>query len=576
MNKKDEFKIELISNIDEQIIEKQTLKRFRLMLKNRVSRKKIAGWCGAAACFLISFSVLFAIIFPLSFKHVPVYEGMTVSKSMPSSQMAAGLPDESPLYVPLAVTGTSDAVSNLAFYSPKETQGMPASSALLNETSEITEETQQSFLDIEGVDRSLYYAKKNEDIYITVHINNPASFEILSFTLNGTKYQSYMFAEGSNSEELILKVNVGEAQGIVEYTIDAIKYVDGTEIKDVRMNGERTVQIGVYPEDPKDHPMVAITDTVIGCDEIAFTTTLSDVNDMVQASKGTLYAFLYVGEDQVAQKELSVSENTSVVFSDLIHGTGYRYNIVAYYDSLDGSGFGAYCLCEEYFYTKSFVEITDINLVDGTDLFFDINITGGQNVSVQKIELFKKSGTVESTGNGDIRSFSGLAIGSYTLKVTYSYDNGETRIGYAYSATDVVVDKFGGITNIVKDGKIVKDYYDVQKFNPSTGDYRAHLGIDVLTTDQNNKDVYAAFTGIVKEVSRGRVVLTDRSGTVELTYESLENIPDSIKAGSEVIKGEKIGVVGCSYKNEAANPEHVHIELRVLGEYKNPMLYFKD
>ena len=119
MNKKDELKIELISNIDEQIIEKQTLKRFRLMLKNRVSRKKIAGWCGAAACLLISFSVLFAILFPFSFKNVPVYEGMTVSNSMPTSQTASGLPDENSLFVPLAVTRTSDAATNLAFYSQK-------------------------------------------------------------------------------------------------------------------------------------------------------------------------------------------------------------------------------------------------------------------------------------------------------------------------------------------------------------------------------------------------------------------------------------------------------------------------
>lgn len=577
MNKKDELKIELISNIDEQIIEKQTLKRFRLMLKNRVSRKKIAGWCGAAACLLISFSVLFAILFPFSFKNVPVYEGMTVSNSMPTSQTASGLPDENSLFVPLAVTRTSDAATNLAFYSQKSTESMPASSVLLNETSEITDKTQMDFLDIEGDDRLLYYAKKNEDIYITVHINNPASFEILSFTLNGTKYQSYMFEEGSNSEELILKLNVGEAQGIVEYTIDAIKYVDGTEIKDVRMYGERTVQVGVYPEDPKDRPSVGITDAVIGCDEIAFTTTLSDVNDMVRASNGTLYAFLYDGENQVAQKELSLGDSTLVVFSDLIHGTEYRYNIVAYYDSLDGKGFGAYCLHEEYFYTKSLVEITNMKLVDGTDLFFDINVTGGQSVSVQKIELLKKSGKAECVGDGETRSFSGLAIGSYTLKVTYSYDNGEKGVGYAYPSTDVAVDTFGTLASVVKDGKMIRDYYgDVQKFNPSTGDYRAHPGIDVSATDPNNKDVYAAFTGIVREVSDGRVVLTDRSGEVELIYESLENIPESIKAGSEVERGETLGSVGCSYRMEAKDPEHVHIELRVWGEHKHPMDYFED
>ena len=49
-----------------------------------------------------------------------------------------------------------------------------------------------------------------------------------------------MFEAGSDLETLILKYNVGEKEGIRQYTIDAIKYVDGEYIKDVRMEGERT------------------------------------------------------------------------------------------------------------------------------------------------------------------------------------------------------------------------------------------------------------------------------------------------------------------------------------------------
>ena len=37
----------------------------------------------------------------------------------------------------------------------------------------------------------------------------------------------------------------GDAEGIVEYTIDAIKYIDGTEIKDVIIDGNKTVMAGV-------------------------------------------------------------------------------------------------------------------------------------------------------------------------------------------------------------------------------------------------------------------------------------------------------------------------------------------
>ena len=90
MNKRDEFKIELISNIDEEIIEKESVKRFSLMRKNRYSRKKIAGWCSVAACFLLTVSVVLAMLQPLLSKQAPVYEGMTVSSTMPELHGASG------------------------------------------------------------------------------------------------------------------------------------------------------------------------------------------------------------------------------------------------------------------------------------------------------------------------------------------------------------------------------------------------------------------------------------------------------------------------------------------------------
>ena len=37
------------------------------------------------------------------------------------------------------------------------------------------------------------------DIYITVHIDNPDKFEIVSFTINNDKYINYMFESGSDA-----------------------------------------------------------------------------------------------------------------------------------------------------------------------------------------------------------------------------------------------------------------------------------------------------------------------------------------------------------------------------------------
>src|SRR5690554_3939164 len=67
-----------------------------------------------------------------------------------------------------------------------------------------------------------YYMSRNEDFFITVKLLNPDNLIILSFTLNGTFYQSYQFQDGSDSENLILKVNSGDISGIKDYTIDSI------------------------------------------------------------------------------------------------------------------------------------------------------------------------------------------------------------------------------------------------------------------------------------------------------------------------------------------------------------------
>ena len=86
-----------------------------------------------------------------------------------------------------------------------------------------------------------YRAGKNEDVYITIHFDNPKNFEIMSFTINEEKFSSYMFQPGSDMENIIIKENIGNADLNVEYTIDAIKYVDGEDIKDVKIGGNQTI-----------------------------------------------------------------------------------------------------------------------------------------------------------------------------------------------------------------------------------------------------------------------------------------------------------------------------------------------
>jgi len=214
MNKKRDLGLEAISKIDDEIVESNLIKRVDMWMSKRKRHGKTwLSVASAAAVILIVFSSVF-IFFTNS--KVPIYRGMTVSNEAPSVNetlfsVEAGRA-KSLSILPLDLLSSDERNKEKGDLAPKPSD-------------------------------ELYLAQKNEDIYILVHISNPAGYEILSFTLNGVKYSSYMFEEGSDLETLILKCNVGDVEGLQEYTIDAIKYVDGEKIKNVRMEGDRTVEI---------------------------------------------------------------------------------------------------------------------------------------------------------------------------------------------------------------------------------------------------------------------------------------------------------------------------------------------
>ena len=226
MRNKQDFTLDVISSIDEDIVNDNLNKRFALWFSR--AQKKKNHWIpilASAAAFILIVTTIFLFLpddsqVPIdpTGKQVPIYQGMTVSNEAPVVEMATRVTYSMPLFGSIGArfgTGSIPGTST----TPKPDKVTP---------------------EISG---GPYYAQPNEDIYIHVHISNPDGFEILSFTLNGVKYSSYMFEPGSDLETLILKYNVGEEEGVQQYTIDAIKYVDGEQIKDVRMEGERTIEV---------------------------------------------------------------------------------------------------------------------------------------------------------------------------------------------------------------------------------------------------------------------------------------------------------------------------------------------
>ena len=231
MANKNIFTLDAVSGIDNDIVEKNLIKR-SVMWHNKVIRKKkpFIPIIAAAATFII---VLSSVLMLLPNSQVPIYVGMTVSNEAPVVETANA---------PGLFNGSSLLFTEGYSYPTLSIATLDASSSNDSKKDKDKNKGENGSHSMEA-SSGPYYAQPNEDIYILVHISNPGGYEILSFTLNGVKYSSYMFEPGSDLETLILKYNVGNVEGVQQYTIDAIKYVDGEEIKDVRMEGDRTIEV---------------------------------------------------------------------------------------------------------------------------------------------------------------------------------------------------------------------------------------------------------------------------------------------------------------------------------------------
>jgi|GEM_PF-3376447 len=290
---KDHFTLDVVSAIDEDILDKNLKKRFELWFKR--GKRKTARWVpivAAAACLCILLSTIFILLPGPDIpgpgpddKQIPVYRGMTVSNEPPATEQVH-LPTTYPTFSLLSTStlppydisllGNDDAPGQ---NKPNEDQGK------YDESPDI-------------VFGQTYYAMKNEDIYIHIHLSNPDEFEILSFTLNGKKYSSNMFEYGSDLQTLILKYNVGDVDGLQEYTIDAIKYVDGEKIKDVRMEGDKTVK--VFVNDEKDL--------------LQFNAQLSFTTLTIAPTKPLISLALYEGEELLRTLSPNDTEITDLPF----------------------------------------------------------------------------------------------------------------------------------------------------------------------------------------------------------------------------------------------------------------------
>ena len=318
---------------------------------------------------------------------VPVYQGMTISNSQSTVLTANSM---SINLMSAKTPGNTDNNGNhngwyKGDHNGKDEDIDQENPFPENGNNENIETEIESTLDVIGAEQEIYYAKANEDIYINIHISNPDNYEIMSFTLNGKKYSSYMFEEGSDMETLVLKYNVGSESGIQEYTIDAIKYIDGTDIKDVIMDGDKTVLAGVRIENQVN---ATISNATIQTNAFSFNVKINDNDNLISYSQGCLKAVVYDGESVVATKDLTVGDN-NVSFDNLATSTLYQYAIVGYYDDLSGEGFAMNTLYKEAFYTKAIVLFDNVIVSQESIEFSFVWDSEFQNKTLTALKLYK-------------------------------------------------------------------------------------------------------------------------------------------------------------------------------------------
>ena len=426
--KKDSYNrnMDIISGIDEDIIDRNTDKRIEYKSRQgRPPQRKgyVAVIAIAAVIALLGALVLSTILIPHE-GQTPVYTGMSVS-SVSGADVMYG--DRVVGLSAIELLDNDNTDGNNGNHGSNNPSNKPIGE-IVDEDAEYTDDPvgspDGSLEIIHG--EGLYYAKPGEEIYITVHFHNPDDYTITAFKINGIPYASYMFEDGSDMENIIIKVRVPEnAEGIVDYTIDSIQYIDRETPKYVVMNGDPTLSIGVYSE---RQPSATVTNEVIGINDLTFDVDLTDELSLIALFGGNVQAIITDGNEIIEMRELKAGESTKIKFEGLKTSSYYNYAIVATYDALDGAGFVPHVIFEKEITTREVVAFKDLAVGkegvefdfvwnESTELREIISITllrGDEKVSEFEVASKAVSGLLSDT--------------EYRLVVEYRNNGGVERI----------------------------------------------------------------------------------------------------------------------------------------------------
>lgn len=116
---------------------------------------------------------------------------------------------------------------------------------------------------------------------------------------------------------------------------------------------------------------------------------------------------------------------------------------------------------------------------------------------------------------------------------------------------------------------ILNQYSENAVYNKTMGDYRAHTGIDFKGSTKDS--VHAMCSGTVEKIYEDEMlgnVVQISTDKYSVYYCGVSKV--SVNKGQTVKSGDTIGVVG-TVPCEAADDSHIHVEIKVDGQYIDPL-----
>ncbi len=125
-------------------------------------------------------------------------------------------------------------------------------------------------------------------------------------------------------------------------------------------------------------------------------------------------------------------------------------------------------------------------------------------------------------------------------------------------------------------GAVIKSFSEQPLYSVTLDDWRSHEAIDIEA--EEGDAVYSAERGTVAAVGidplLGVYVRIDHGNGTESLYANMHS-ETTVQEGQAIEKHHQIGYVGSTSISEQAQRAHLHFEIKVDGERKNPEGYLK-